>query len=287
MDLERARKVIIMAVCSDDELCEKLVLKGGNALRLIHEIGLRTSLDVDFSMEEDFAAEGLEETERRLFGGLEDRFDSEGYVVFDRKFSPKPKKVGPLGPRWGGYRVEFKLIERKRHEELRGNLQELRKYALTVDGNPGSSRIFKIEISKFEFCRGREERELEGYTVPVYTLAMIAAEKLRALCQQMPECEPRGKQTARARDFYDIYQVVKAGVDFSEDDNQELVRSMFTVKDVNLSLLSRIEETRAFHAQDWPALELVLGTNADGDFDFYFDAVVRLLKEKLKALWVK
>jgi hypothetical protein len=39
MDIEQIRRMVIMALFSDDVLVEKLVLKGGNALRLVYGIG--------------------------------------------------------------------------------------------------------------------------------------------------------------------------------------------------------------------------------------------------------
>jgi len=50
--------------------------------------------------------------------------------------------------------------------------------------------------------------EFGEYSIPVYTLEMIAIEKLRATCQQMPEYGIRGAATQRARDFYDIHLIV-------------------------------------------------------------------------------
>lgn len=40
-ELEKIKKLAIVAVFSDDELMERLVLKGGNALDLIHGISTR------------------------------------------------------------------------------------------------------------------------------------------------------------------------------------------------------------------------------------------------------
>jgi predicted nucleotidyltransferase component of viral defense system len=54
MDLLEIRKTIITAVESDDMLVDRLVLKGGNALEIVHRIGNRASLDLDYSMEGDF-----------------------------------------------------------------------------------------------------------------------------------------------------------------------------------------------------------------------------------------
>jgi predicted nucleotidyltransferase component of viral defense system len=78
MDFGEIRRVAVISVFADDELMRRLVLKGGNALSLVHHIGGRTSLDVDFSLEDDFA--DLKETERRLVSRLTDRFDSAGHL---------------------------------------------------------------------------------------------------------------------------------------------------------------------------------------------------------------
>jgi len=53
-ELEQIKKLAVIAMFSDDELMEQLVLKGGNALDLVHRLSTRGSLDVDFSMQSDF-----------------------------------------------------------------------------------------------------------------------------------------------------------------------------------------------------------------------------------------
>mgnify|MGYP000087180705 CR=1 FL=1 len=85
MDLKEIRRIVIIALFSDDELMEKFVLKGGNALDIIHSIGTRSSVDVDLSMSGDFA--DLEDAKKRIFKGLRDRFDAVGFVVFDETLS--------------------------------------------------------------------------------------------------------------------------------------------------------------------------------------------------------
>ena len=42
--LEKIKKLVIIAIFSDDEFMERLVLKGGNALDLVHHITPRASL---------------------------------------------------------------------------------------------------------------------------------------------------------------------------------------------------------------------------------------------------
>jgi hypothetical protein len=280
MDLAGIRRLIIIALFSDDELMERFVLKGGNALSLIHHIGERSSVDIDLSISDDF--DDPEDVGGRIRRALEGRFDAAGLKVFDFKFSRKPSRLrAGQSPRWGGYMAEFKLIGKERFDA--GNLAAAQRNALLVGS--GQDRVFKIDISKFEFCEAKEEAELDHLTIYVYSLPMVAIEKLRAICQQLPEYPPRPYSKARARDFYDIHAVVTAGaLDLTAPENVELLRHIFAAKDVPLSLLAKIAGTRDFHAVDWPAVRQAT-SGALEDFDFYFDFVVGIV-ERLKALGV-
>ena len=46
--IEKIKRLAIIAMFSDDDLMERLVLKGGNALDIVYEIGSRASMDLDF-----------------------------------------------------------------------------------------------------------------------------------------------------------------------------------------------------------------------------------------------
>jgi hypothetical protein len=280
MDLAEIRRLIIIALFSDDELMEKFVLKGGNALSLVHGIGERSSVDIDLSIPDDFA--DPEDVGGRIRRALEGRFDAAGLKVFDFKFSRKPSRLkAGQSPRWGGYLAEFKLIGRERFDA--GGLAAAQRSALLVGS--GQERVFKIDISKFEFCEAKEEAELDHFTIYVYSLPMVAIEKLRAICQQLPEYPPRPYSKARARDFYDIHAAVTAGaLDLAAPENVELLRHIFAAKDVPLSLLAKIEGARDFHAVDWPAVRQAT-SGALEDFDFYFDFVVGVVR-RLQALGV-
>jgi hypothetical protein len=147
-------------------------------------------------------------------------------------------------------------------------------------------RTFRIEFSKYEFCKGKKEAEIDDYTIYVYTLDMLAIEKLRALCQQLPEYEGRSYKTARARDFYDIYVLVHdAGVNLSAEENVELIREIFAAKKVPLSFMSLLQTTKDFHAPDWPSVQESV-TGELRDFDFYFDFVINEVKS-LEPLWIE
>lgn len=279
MEFAKIRRSVIVAVFADDWLMERLVLKGGSALTLVHEIGGRASLDVDFSLDGDF--EDLDEAKRRIRRSLKDRFDSAGYTAFDIKLQPKPANPKGRPPTWGGYRVDFKLIESKRFASL--GRDSSRRQSLTV-GPGGQQRTFKIEISKHEYCEAKTEAELDDYTIYVYPPMMIAVEKLRAICQQMPEYGLVGNKRARARDFYDIDCILtERGLDWSAPEHVELVRNVFAAKEVPLELIAKIASTREYHRADWPAVQDSV-SGSIGSYDDYFDRVVRAAS-RLHALW--
>ncbi len=281
MNATEIRKIAITAMFSDDVLMDRLVLKGGNALDLVHGLSARGSFDIDFSIEGDFS--DLEEVRTRIFRALTDRFDAVGMLVFDGKFGPQPKIRRPgLDERWGGYRAEFKLIPVEKATALKNELEAMRRNA-TVLGS-ASERVFKIEISKHEYVTGKLERELDAFTVYVYSHEMIALEKLRALCQQMPEYEMQAHGHGRARDFYDIHTILtRTGVDLATPQNMELLQAIFKAKDVPLSFLTRIGDHRELHKSDWPSVTATI-TEPAKDFDFYFDFVLEQVA-RLKPAW--
>jgi hypothetical protein len=222
LDFAQIRRTAIAALFSDDVLTEYLVLKGGNALDLIYGITSRTSLDLDFSMSRDF--EDSTAARKRLFSSLRDRFDAVGYALFDEKFEPRPDLVGTdEKPWWGGYEISFKLIEREKYQAFKDRPGKLRVNALVIGS--GERRSFKIDLTKCEYTDGKAEHEVDDFRVYVYTPTMIAVEKLRAICQQMPEYPHTGNKKARARDFYDIYQVLTSyAIDITTEENRALIR---------------------------------------------------------------
>jgi Nucleotidyl transferase AbiEii toxin, Type IV TA system len=204
VDLAAIRRLVIIAMFSDDALFGQFALKGGNALNLVHRFGSRSSIDVDLSLETDFL--NLDDSTTRILSALKARFAEAGLTVFDEKLLQIPARSAAADEKWGGYQVEFKLMDWAKYESMKNNLEKARREALVT--GPEEQRIFRIQISKYEYCRGKMEAELDDYAVVVYTPEMIAIEKLRAICQQMPEYVLRKHSVPRARDFYDIYETV-------------------------------------------------------------------------------
>lgn len=276
--LEKIKRLTIIAMFSDDDLMEQLVLKGGNALDIVHKVSQRGSVDLDFSIENEFKEEELSTIEEKIQKVLSTTFKVEGYKVFDLRFAKRPEKLSPeMVDFWGGYVVEFKIIEVTKFEQLASDIQSLRRQATVVGG--GQKRTIKIDISKFEYCRTKEQSDLDGYTIYVYTPEMIVFEKLRAICQQMPEYANIVKnpsRSPRARDFFDIYNVLESfNIDVTKDENIELLKNIFVAKKVPLELILKIEKYGEFHRENFAAVKDTVKTNGElKDFDFYFDYVV-------------
>ena len=272
---------MIVALFSDDVLFNHLVLKGGNALNLVHRMGTRTSLDVDFSMDEDFS--NVDEARERIFRALRDRMESIGLVVFDETFAVEPSQTNATGKdKWGGYQIEFKLIAKSKYSALSSQPRKRQIDAQVV--GPAQQRIFKVQISKWEYCGPKQETELDDYVIYVYPPALIAIEKLRAICQQMPEYPLRGHRKPRGRDFYDIFTVIsETNLDLATPGYLGIMKHVFAAKDVPLSLLLLIPGQREFHLPDWSNVQNSVSGELR-DFDFYFDFVVEQTR-RLETLW--
>jgi predicted nucleotidyltransferase component of viral defense system len=283
LSLDEVRRKILIAMVSDEELFEALVLKGGNALALVHGLIERATLDMDFSIASQFP--DLDEAKTRIFRALHEEFIKADYVVFDERFLPKPSTRGENQPEWwGGYLVEFKLVRRETFELHKNDLDALRRNAELL--GPQQKRTYSIDISKNEYCAGKIKGKLDQYTVYVYSLEMIAIEKLRAICQQLPQYQLTRNKTPRARDFYDVHEVVtRTDVDLFTEGNAQLFHEIFRAKGVPLELMLEIRNSKDFHALDWPSVAASMSVKRE-EFEYYFAYVCELVA-KLYAVWKK
>lgn len=282
VSLERIKELAVIGMFADDDLLESLVLKGGNALDLIYKISARASVDIDFSMQGDFP-EGLDAFAKRVEASLLRAYAEEGLRAFDFKVQERPRNLqagsAQLKNFWGGYAIEFKLIHKALFEQNAGNIEGLRKYAIDLGEGPK----FLIDVSCYEFLDGKVEHNFQGYSVFVYSPAMILAEKLRALCQQLPEYGPiieRNRPgSSRARDFIDIYILATAAnVDMRTDDHRRLLANVFKAKHVPLNFLELIEAQKAFHAASFNAVKDSFKVGIPiKPFDLYFGFVIDLI----------
>ena len=288
-NLRQIKKIAMLALFSDDYLMDRLVLKGGNLLDLVYQISSRASIDLDFSLQTDFPTAELPLVEQRILAALTSEFSRDGYTVFDVVFCARPRFVKtPFNPFWGGYRIEFKVARTQDYDAYKGNRRRL--VAAAAGLGEGMKKSLRIDISKFERCERKQPREVDGQTIFVYSPEMMVFEKLRAICQQMPEyAKVYGKScTARARDFFDICTILdNFRIDLLAPDNVALVRDIFAAKKVPMRLVGDIPLHREYHRPDFEAVQSTAkpGT-ALRDFDFYFDKVIHRCVKPLEPLWI-
>jgi hypothetical protein len=283
-ELESIKKAGIVAMFADDELMDLLVLKGGNAMDVVLEVNSRASVDLDFSMGDDL---DYEVVGPKLERTLQSTYDLHGYFAFDVKMSPRPGKMPlELASFWGGYLVEFKLISKQRADEVGRDLETMRREAIRL----GEGSKFTIDISRFEYVEDKLAYELDGYRIYVYSPEMIVCEKLRAICQQMPEyasiIKRKGLGNQRARDFVDIEALIrKFDVDLATDRAKHMVQEMFALKRVPLQFLELIPGTRDFHALGYEEVKAAMKPGVKVEpFDYYFEFVIDQCN-KLESLW--
>jgi len=282
VDLEtinRIKKLTITSLVQDDELMESLVLKGGNAISLGYGLSDRASYDLDFSLEQDF--EDIKEVQERLNKAMVEGFASHGYVVFDLQITEKPKtQNAELQQFWGGYLLVFKVISLEKYEGFDGDLELIRRNALAL--NPDNSTRFQVDISKFEYVGDHKKMiDIDGIYFYIYAPELIVFEKVRALAQKLPEYYTDVLQQtklraeddrARARDFYDIYEIMENyPVNLETEDSKETLRHVFEAKRVPPEYLRRIRSMEEIHRQGYGAVsDTISNREKDKGFDFYF-----------------
>jgi len=262
-----------------------LVLKGGNALDIIYRTANRASLDLDFSMPEDIDLRSLS---GNIEANLTEIFKRHGLYVFDVNVEKRPRKERPFTPDpWGGYSITFKVVDIELYEKLQGNINALRRQSIEV--GKGHTKKFSIDVSKYEYCEPKVEREIDGLTIFVYSPEMILFEKLRAICQQMSEYSLKSNPRPRAKDFFDIYTVNSDfSLDLFSEENLKLLENIFAAKNVSLNLMLDIAKYEEFHKPDFVSVEDTVKPGTDlKSYEFYFEYVLELSQKLCQALGVK
>jgi hypothetical protein len=103
--LNRIKRLAIVALFSDDDLMDCLVLKGGNALDIVYDIADRASLDLDFSTDRSFRPEEVQVLGQKIRTVLSETFRAQGFEAFDIRFKEVPESPAAAQPDfWGDIR---------------------------------------------------------------------------------------------------------------------------------------------------------------------------------------
>lgn len=273
--IDKIKRLTLRALVSDEVLMKGLVLKGGNALSIAYNIKDRGSVDIDFSIENDFSEEEITRIENQLDNLLNSEFVKEDMLVFDIKFKEKPKQQKVK--EWKGYEILFKIIPRELFVE--GSDQKNRMNAISIKSD--HSKSFSVDISSYEYVASSKMADVEGTILRVYTPEMIVIEKLRALCQSLPEYQkivPTAKLKGRARDFYDIWNVCQHfSLDFKAEKNKQLMEDIFASKLVPVSFLSLVPKYKDLQSKDWVNVIDTVEENLK-EFEFYYNFTMSIVK---------
>ncbi|MFT8666917.1 MAG: nucleotidyl transferase AbiEii/AbiGii toxin family protein [Liquorilactobacillus ghanensis] len=291
MNQEQIRNTVITSIFSNDILLDKLTLKGGNALDF-QGVTDRASQDIDFAIT-DGVNFNREKYGPMIKKSLIDGFAAVGYEVINFKLDVRPQKKSKVIEQynnendfkdivWEGYYIKFGIIQKEKYEFLiKNNVKNIGAQAETTWGN---KKNIEIDLSKGEYTDPREEKELDGYTIYIYTPIMLVYEKMRASCQQLPQYT-LGSPKERARDLFDIYEIIIQTDNLYEQvlnpENIYILKKMFILKGVSFKLLTKLSSYKEELAKDYKnnVLPQIRSDKNKQDFDFIFSFAEMLFKQ--------
>ncbi|MDD3534510.1 MAG: nucleotidyl transferase AbiEii/AbiGii toxin family protein, partial [Candidatus Cloacimonetes bacterium] len=184
---------ILAGIARNSYLRERLVFKGGTALKKLYFGNYRFSEDLDFSGRDLSAPEDVEKHIGNAVKAAWEMLDKSGPFSLD--------------------------LERYAEKHPHPHGQEAFVVSVKYPWHPRHLCRIKVEISRDEpvMRRPLELGIIHPYTgedfsetLPVYTLEEIVAEKLRALLQTHEKLVTRGWHRSRARDYYDLWRIFLA-----------------------------------------------------------------------------
>lgn len=192
IEKDYALSYLLIAILETPGLGDRIVLKGGTALRKLYYPDYRFSEDLDYSTRVMGNLSGADEKMTQAARLMEDTLQERG--PFGVQVEPLLlREAHPGGQAAYNVRVQF--------PSQRQALCRL-KVEITVD---------EPVLLPPETCALRHDfNEPLKADIPVYPLAEIVAEKLRALLQSRARLTERGWGASRVcRDYYDLWQVLR------------------------------------------------------------------------------
>src|SRR5512139_2563698 len=109
MKIDEVITQTILAIYKNEELANRLFLKGGSAMRLFDKLTSRLSIDADFSLENTI------DHEKQFFNAIKakvkESFKKLKFDIIDFNWGRRPKNLSKDRPDWwGGWFCEFKLV---------------------------------------------------------------------------------------------------------------------------------------------------------------------------------
>lgn len=160
------------------------------------------------------------------------------------------------------------------------NPQKYRKQTLVV--LPDGGKKFFVDISKYEHFE-TTVRNIDGFQVQTYTLKTIVFEKLRALCQQMPEYrQERPAKEPRTADLWDIFMISERNPLAFTANDRGFLENVFRAKAVPIDLAYQIGARREIYQRNQERLLATL--TRDSAAEFNLDRCLRRVEEIVYAV---
>lgn len=284
ISIEEVIQTCIYSIYKTTDLAEDLVLKGGQALRIVEQVSDRFSTDLDFSVSDEIKQYKIffEHLDNALLEG----FKSLGFHIFDFKYERRPEITKRGFPdTWKGWQYSFKIIE---NEKSHLEIEKRRRESLRPIGAGGSTITF--DISEFEYCGSSQKLKIkDGVEIIAYSRPLLAVEKIRALCQKHKDYK-YGKEhhLPRARDYFDIEKLYAKSLKKGEGDifikeAAKVLIPCFSKKEVDIEILDKIFEKDFLTVQenDWKS---VTSTVKDADSFEYYVEILKQVIERIKEL---
>jgi hypothetical protein len=300
IDLGDVRQRIIKAIYRTNVGERTFFLKGGSALDLVHQIGLgRSSLDIDMSMTDTLSEDDEISFKKDFLVKLNEIMDEIDLDAFSLTLEHKPDKISiernsDIPQFWRGYLLKIKFrIKSKFLDNVKKGMARPEK-GVTVIYDESGCNNFTIDLSACEYLPEDEIEyiDLGGVFINIYSLKLIAMEKIRAIAQQL-ECYVPNKKRRRPRpkDFFDITCIYnQLGEDMINKKTYEILSGCMKAKDVPMNFLDLVmsEENKNYHEQAFVSelLETIPKDNRNSieikGFQYYFETV-KLIIQGLKS----
>lgn len=191
VERDYAQSYVLLGIAATEVLCESLMFKGGTALKKVHLGNYRFSEDLDFSAVNAPKGKVLEEAVRRAMALAQNEAQRLSPLTFS------VERYEEREPHPGGQEVFI----------VRAQFPWQRKPMVPVKLEVTHDEPVLLDCPRLAVGHGYGE-ELT-LTVRAYCLEEVCAEKIRSTRQTQAKMAKRGWARPRARDFYDLWHLVR------------------------------------------------------------------------------
>jgi len=201
---------ILAGIAVNEKLQNKLIFKGGTALKKCYFGDYRFSEDLDFTAKEGMVRE--------------DQLEEE--IIRTCKFATElVQQFSPLELKAERYTEKEPHPGAQEAFNIRGKLPWHRQFLVKAKIEITFDEPVIVEPVKKQILHGYEEN-ISG-EIYVYSLEEIVAEKMRAILQHLKKLEDRGWSRSRARDYYDLWKILNG---YSDKLKMEIIPPLFIEK---------------------------------------------------------